>query len=317
MKKSCITVVALLSIVLTQAQERTFNFFEPNGSITNARDISDDRSYVLAHLEHRADDVVWAHVVYSIIDLRDTRNLATAFPTENDDRYKNLFRLMTDAVVSGAPVYYANEAGIAPNFTAANAVAKAKLSDVFFIETNVAGAQYIDPLFIFNEAAGTVTVSNRIYDRFSRRINKFMLQKVYYFDKHLSRFHTRIIGIAPMVTEVELLQPAFNDEEEPGSASSQQLKSELRESILCWFLYDELKPKLSEQLIYQVSNTAQRISYHEYFTKKMYADYLIGDNNLFRRLYSTNEELSLPELKESVQKLAVELTEVESGVWNY
>ncbi len=317
MKKSCITAVALLSMVLTQAQERTFNFFEPNGSITNARELSDDRSYILAHLDHRADDVVWAHVVYSIIDLRDTRNLATAFPTEIDDRYKNLFRLMTDAVVAGAPVYYANEAGIAPNFNTANAVAKAKLSDVFFIETNVAGAQYIDPLFVFDEAAGSVAVSNRIYDRFSRRITKYMLQKVYYFDKHLSRFHSKIIGIAPVITEVELWQPAFDNEDEPGSASSQELKSTLRESILCWFLYDELKPHFSGQLIYQVSNTAQRMSYHEYFTKKMYADYLIGDNNLFRRLYSTTEDISLPALKESVRQLAVELTEVESGVWNY
>ena len=224
---------------------------------------------------------------------------------------------MTDAVVAGAPVYYANETGIAPNFTGTNAVAKAKLSDVFFIETNVAGAQYIDPLFTFNEAAGTVTVSNRIYDRFSRQITKFLLQKVYYFDKHLSRFHTKIIGIAPIVSETDIPQPAFDDEDEPGSVSAQQLKGALRESILCWFLYDELKPHLAGQLIYQTSNTAQRMSYDEYFTKKMYADYLIGDNNLFRRLYSTTEDVSIPELKASVRKLAVELTEVESGIWSY
>jgi gliding motility associated protien GldN len=318
MKKSCLTAVALLTLMLLQAQERTFNFFERNGSISNARELSEDMSYTLAHLDHRADDVVWAHVVYSIIDLRDTRNLQTAFPTDQDVQFKNLFRLMTDAVAAGAPVYYANEAGISPYFSASNKVAKDKLSDVFFIETNVAGAQYIDPLFTYDAASGTLAVSNRIYDRFSRRITKFMLQKVYYFDKHLSRFHTRIVGIAPVVTEPELAQSSFmNDDEEPGNGDARELKTTLRESVLCWFLYDELKPQLAGQLIYQISNSAQRMSYDEYFTKKMYSDYLIGDNNLFKRLYSTTEEISIPQLKASVQQLANELIEVESGVWTY
>lgn len=318
MKKSCITAVALLMVVLTQAQDKSFNFFESNGSITNNRELSEDLSYLLAHLDHRADDVVWAHVVYSIIDLRDTRNLQVAFPTDQDSRYKNLFRLMTNAVVARTPVYYANESGISPYFTASNAVATNKLSDVFFIETNVAGAQYIDPLFTYNETNDSLGVSNRIYDRFSRRINKFLLQKVVYFDKHLSRFHTKIIGIAPIVSNPELTQPVFTDDELPGNGgSTQQLKGELRESILCWFLYDELKPQLSQQIIYQVSNTAQRTSFHEYFTKKMYSDYLIGDNNLYKRLYSSTEEITLPVLKESIRKLQDELVEIESGVWTF
>ena len=100
MKKSCITAVALLTLVLVQAQDRTFNFFEPNGSINMAKELSEDLSYTLAHIDHRADDVVWAHIVYSIIDLRDNRNMQVAFPTEQDAQYKNLFRLITDAVAA-------------------------------------------------------------------------------------------------------------------------------------------------------------------------------------------------------------------------
>lgn len=319
MKKSCITAVALLTLVLVQAQDRTFNFFEPNGSINMAKELSEDLSYTLAHIEHRADDVVWAHIVYSIIDLRDNRNMQVAFPTEQDAQYKNLFRLITDAVAARTPVYYANETGITPNFDTINKVLPAKLSDVFFIETNVAGAQYIDPLFTYEEGSGALTVSNRIYNRFSQRITKYLVQKVYYFDKHLSRFHTKIIGIAPITTEVEVAQDIFanEDENEAGMESAQQLKTTLRESILCWFLYDDLKSHLSKQLIYQESNAAQRMSYHEYFTKKMYSDYIIGDNNLYKRLYSTTEAMTMPQLKASVHRVVNDLIEIESGVWSY
>lgn len=315
-KKSYLIALAMLPVLVSNAQERTFNFFDPNGSITTAKELSEDLSYSLAHIEHRADDVIWAHVVYSMVDLRDTRNLQVAFPTDQDALYKNLFRLLTDAVVAKAPVYYANEAGISPFFTAANKVAIGKLSDVFFIETDVAGAQYIDPLFTLDATSGTLSVSNRIYDRFSRRINKFMLQKVYYFDRHLSRFNTKIIAIAPIITESAPFS-AQSDEEDGGSAGALELKNTLKESVLCWFLYDEVKPFLSNQLIYQESNAAQRMSYHEYFTKKMYSDYLIGDNNLFKRLYSTTEEMTLPLLKEEVKRLSTGLIEIESGVWEY
>lgn len=316
MKKYFLTALAFTTMLAVNAQERSFNFFDPNGSITTAKELSEDLSYTLTHIEHRADDVIWAHVVYSIVDLRDTRNLQLAFPTEQDTQYKNLFRLMTDAVVAKAPVYYANEAGISPFFTVTNKVATEKLSDVFFIETDVAGAQYIDPLFTLDAASGTLSISNRIYDRFSRRINKYMIQKVYYFDRHLSRFNTKIIGIAPIVTEAAPFT-VQNDEEEAGNAGAQELKNTLKESVLCWFLYDELKPHLSNQLIYQVSNAAQRMSYHEYFSKKMFSDYLIGDNNLFKRLYSSTEELTLPQLKAEIKSLSSELVEIESGVWGY
>ncbi len=319
MKKSCIIAVALLAQVLTHAQDNTFNFFESNGSINTTQELFEDMSYTLLHLDHKADDIVWASVVYSIIDLRDNRNLQVAFPNETDGQYQNLFRVIANAVVDRAPVYYANETAIAPNFGAANRVGTANLTDVFFIETNVAGAQYIDPLFDYKEESDSLGISTRIYDRFSQQINKFMIQKVYYFDKHLSRFHSKIIAIAPLISEPIIMQFETDEElEETDAANIQQLKTLLRESILCWFLYDDLKPHFSNQLVYQESNVAQRVSYHEYFSKKMFSDYLIGDNNLLRKLYSPNSDnITIPQLRTSVKQVANELIDIESDAWNY
>lgn len=317
-KYALIALTLILCSTQLMAQRNAVNFFEPNGVITNSPLMTSDLSYSLTHLDHRADDVVWARVVYSIIDLRDIRNVQLAFPTGQDVVYRNLFRLISDGVVNKIPVYYPNEAGVSPYFDATNIIPLNKLSDVFFIETNVGGAQYIDPLFELDSVRNTLNLSNRIYNRFSSGVKKFMLQKVYYFDKHLSTIGSKIIGIAPMRSDTESqfgsFDVDFGDEEvtEPGTTA---LKSALSDAILCWFLYDDLKAHFSSQPIYPGSNAAQRVSYHEFFTKKMFADYLVGDNNLMKRLYGNTEEITLSQLKKEISQVENELIEVESDIW--
>ena len=307
----------LLAGLSTTAQQPNLNFFESNGVMNQSGELSNDLGYTLTHLDNRADDVVWAHVVYNIIDLRDNINAQLAFPTGQDANYKNMFRLLSEAVVKGAPVYYPNEAGITPYFGQENLVPATKLSDVFFIETNVAGAQYIDPLFERDSVRNTITISNRIYDRFSKRINKFLIQQVYYFDKHLSQMSSKIIGIAPLMTMEDALAPAFPDfeDENAGGADTQQLKTTLRDAVVCWFLYDDLKSYFSAQPVFQESNIAQRISYHEYFSKKMYAAYMIGDNSLMKKLYSNTGELSINQITDEIKDIERKLVEIESGIW--
>lgn len=306
----------LLMVLTLQAQRNDVNFFEPNGIITNSPMLSNDLSYSITHLDHRADDVVWAHVVYSIIDLRDIRNSQLAFPTGQDVQFKNLFKMLCDAVVAKVPVYYPNDAGISPYFDKSNIIPIDKLADVFFIETNVAGAQFIDPLFELNAATGALNISGRIYSRFSTGIRKFIVQKVYYFDKHLSTMGSKVIGIAPMLSETEPAFESFDvNENAETDQSTQTLKNTLRESIIGWFLYDDLEALFSSQLIYQESNVAQRINYHEFFSKRMFTDYLIGDNNLFKRLYGNTEELTLTQLQSEIRRIESEMIKTESEIW--
>jgi hypothetical protein len=312
-----IILVLMLGMQQANAQRSNINFFESNGIITNSTLLNNDLSYTITHLDHRADDVVWAHVVYSIIDLRDVSNSQLAFPIGQDVQHKNLFRLLSEGVVKKIPVYYPNESGISPYFDQTNIIPLNKLSDVFYIETNVTGAQYIDPLFEYDSISKNLKISNRIYDRFSKEIKKFIVQKVYYFDKHLSTLGSKIIGIAPIQSAYEPVSfgGGFGEEEENAEAGTLTLRNTLKESILGWFLYDDLKAHLSGQPIYQESNAATRVSYHEYFTKKMYTDYLIGDNNLFKRLYGNTGEITLAEFKSEINRIERELIEIESDIF--
>lgn len=315
MKKTCLIIISVFLFGYSAQAQNDMDFFTANGAINNSELLNNDLSYTLAHINNRADDVVWAHVVYSIIDLRDNRNAQLAFPAGQDMMYKNLFRVLSEAVTGKVPVYYPNESGISPDFSPENLIPANKLSDVFFIETDVAGIQYIDPLFETDSASNTTRISARIYDRFSKGINKFLIQKVYYFDKHLSVLSSKIIGIAPLKTD-EVSAAIDFDGENDGSADIQTLKNTLKESVICWFLTDDLKPRFGKQLVYQDNNIAQRISYDEYFSKKMFSDYLIGDNNLLKRLYGNTEEITFNKLNEEINKIRQSLIAIESGLWD-
>jgi hypothetical protein len=302
------------------AQDPNLNFFDSSGMINYSEMLTNDLGYLLTHMDNRADDVVWAHITYSIIDMRDNINTQLAFPTGQDANFKNLFRLIAEAIVDKTPVYYPNDAELTPVFDTVNLVPHNKLSDVFFIETFVGGAQYIDPLFEIDSVSNTASLNNRIYDRFAKGINKFLIQQVYYFDTHLSRMHSKIIGIAPLMVMEDVVAPIFPSfDDEAGTnddaANMQQLKNTLRESIVCWLLYDDLQAHFSKQPVFPENNMAQRISYHEFFSKKMYSSYLIGDNNLIKKLYSNTSTLSSAELSAEITNIERKLIEIESQLW--
>ena len=67
-----ISAIVLVSGSFIQGQDvDDLFFFKNNGAINYNDNISNDLGYTLVHLDNRADDVVWAHVVYKIIALRD------------------------------------------------------------------------------------------------------------------------------------------------------------------------------------------------------------------------------------------------------
>ena len=134
MKKiSLLLTYILVSSLFLQAQDLDdFLFFKEDGSINYNEELSHDLGYTLVHLDSRADDVVWAHIVYKIIDLRDNQNSQLAYPVERDARHKNLFRVIAEAVTKNAKIYYPSESDITPNFDSSNAVETARLSDAFY-----------------------------------------------------------------------------------------------------------------------------------------------------------------------------------------
>lgn len=323
---------AILAIMpLAVSAQDGNSFFSEAGEI-KSNDYYNDLNYSLAFIDHRSDDVVWARIVYRMIDVRDMQNSPLYFPMRPSKDQKSLFKLMIDGVVEGMPVYRRNAREIRPDFT--DMVLNSDLPYIFSYDEE--NDKY---LILYDSITNSVSFENENYQIYIREQFRFLIQEVIYFDKHLSRFHSKIIAIAPVKIPRDVSRAAAPqlDEEGDGFAAistrnrelttaeaDSKLKRDeanllniLRESVVCWFLYSDLRPYLAKQMISQMANSAYRLSYDDFFTNKLYKDYLIGDNNMLNKLYSGKEKFEFAKLKQQIQQINDELIDIETSIWEY
>ena len=66
-------------------------------------------------------------------------------------------------------------------------------------------------------------------------------------------------------------------------------------SVVCWYLYDELRPYLAKQLIIPNGNENQRMTFDDFFSQRLFYSYLLGDSNMFDKmlLQTYNDPVSI------------------------
>lgn len=243
-KLSIIVCLAFGLSFAAYAQHPVNSFFDDLGTanihtedLLTGRDASGHfRNDTIVKVFHRLDDVVWAKYVYSIIDLRYLQNYQLYFPTNNTDTdYKNLFKLIVDALVEGLPVYEKvsktqTVKPLKPDFT--KPCKKEDLVTVFLPDPTTVMTDGELPEH-FSEACCTeysifqldtvnqvLTFNNYFYENFAKNVYKYLIQEIVFFDKHTSRLHRKILAIAPLHPSkypsqtVKDWAPAAADEEE-------------------------------------------------------------------------------------------------------
>ena len=138
--------------------------------------------------------------------------------------------------------------------------------------------------------------------RYVRNQLKFLIQEVIFFDTHTSRLYSKIIAIAPMYAL------------HPDNMANNDSMAYFRNSVLCWFSFDELRPYLIRQLVIPNGNDSQRMTYDEFFSQNLYSSYLLGDSNMYSRMLL---EFSLDEnaLRAEQKRIETELMNFEQDLW--
>lgn len=298
MKKYSFIVIflALLTFsVNVKAQDPNASFFDNIGNIRLQTMELDALADTIAVVNHRAEDISWSRVVYRVIDMRDKQNFQLYFPSRPNEQYKSLFRVMLDAVVSGINVYSRNPRDIKPQFN--EVLTGEKLSRVFAYDENME-----NNLIQVDQVTEQRSINADQYMRYVRNQLKFLIQEVIFFDTHTSRLYTKIIAIAPMYAL------------HPDNMANNDTMAYFRNSVLCWFSFDELRPYLIRQLIIPNGNDSQRMTYDEFFSQNLYSSYLLGDSNMYSRMLL---EFSLDEnaLRAEQKRIETELMNFEQDLW--
>lgn len=319
MKKYMLFFALVVVAATANAQHKINSFFDSKGSV--AVETTELREDTVITVEHRRDDVVWHRTVYRIIDLRYKQNFELYFPTNMSNRYsKSLFGVMMLAICDGLPVYakpmdislephLENDpmprAGIAPLVEVGSGEAAPSGFDMGALE----GVEGVDmstfgqtPSVLAYDSINDRMTVTEYYDQFVRNQYKFLIREVIFFDKHYSRLYSSIEAIAPMYA--------------PKSEGAENAFDAVYQQICFWLPFRELRKYLKNQYIITSNNSSKRISYDEFFAKKLYTSYLVGEDNMYDRVipqYLKTEK----DIKREQARLENELLNFEQDLWEY
>ena len=318
MKKACFVVCLLAICSLTFAQRdyalhEVNSFFNEHGiARIQTEDYSPDRDTIVTTF-HRMDDILWARVVYRIIDMRYKQNYQLYFPTRSDDpTYHSLFQVITNAVIDGMPIFQVAADMLKPDFS--EPLDKALIPGIFMADDPE--ADYSDDPTHYDISASDAmlvhydSISDELsfhayaYDDFVRNQLKYIIQEIVFFSRNTSRLHTKIMAIAPMHAD------------HISTRDSSDVLSSIRESMLFWIRFDDLRPYMLMQYIIPSQNENKRVTYEEFFQKRLYTSYVVGDGNMYNRMISEYEYRE-DEVKKEQKRIETELLNFEQDLWEY
>ena len=161
-KKLSIIACFVLGITTAQAQHIPTQFLDEYGSARITTEEFSSAHDTVVMINHRIDDVIWARYVYRIIDMRFKQNFQLYFPVLSDDPdYRNLFKVITDAVIDGMPIFEKGEGTIKPDFK--RAPAERKVIPTLFLQ----GDPMADPDLDIATSPDMVVHYDSIEDEFS------------------------------------------------------------------------------------------------------------------------------------------------------
>jgi len=314
-KKLSIIACLMLGVITAQAQHKVISFFDEMGTARIQTEEFSKAHDTIVMVDHRLDDVIWARYIYRIIDMRYKQNYQLYFPTKSDDAdYRNLFKVITDAVVDGLPIYEKNMETIKPDFKQ-DPIPRASIPMMFMADDPL--EDYSDDpthynitesdamLVHYDSIADELSFHFYPFEKIVKNQLKYLVQEVTFFDKHTSRLHTKIMAIAPLQSDKIMTRDSAN------------VMGSLRESIMFWVPFDQLRPYMAMQYAIPNRNEVKRVTFDEFFQKRLFTSYIVGEGNMYNRWIPDYAHSDVEATRKEQERIATELLNFEQDLWEY
>lgn len=246
--------------------------------------------------EHiREDDATYVQRVWREIDIHEKMNLPFAYKADGDEGNQRFIMILLNAIKKGEITAFSSTGGD-DRFT----------TPITFkeIATGIIGKPEIkqvpdwakDP-----DGSKGIMKDTMIMKEFNPDlIERFWIKEDWIFDKESSRLHTRILGIAPLLT-------IKNDDESFRAATP-----------IFWVYYPDLRPMLARFEVYNGKNFGARMSWEELFESRMFASRIIkstiaNPNDAFIASYIKDPILALLE----GENIKERIFNYEQDLWSY
>lgn len=309
-KKLFISMIALVMCIFANAQKEIPDsarelLFDKTGALTRVTATEDEVAAKIISQNPLLDDVPWRKVVLRVIDLREEQNKPLYYPYENisENTQKNLFAIIFYNFLAGKLVGYKNTYSQVledvPLFIEENEI---RANDT--IKSPIKGIDYLEEI-----ADDYYAQINKI----TQNCIKYYIQEAWYFDKHTSTFHSKILAIAP----------CFDNKYNQNTLGG-YIEEDRPSGIWFWFPYDKVRPFLQEEYIKMSGkNTKQLLNFDDFFTQRQFYSYIVRDFDLKDRIIDQSIKMDeddpnkVIKIKESQDNVEAEILDFEQDLWNY
>ncbi len=285
LKRIYLVLFTVFNIVIMSAQANLLNAnkVEDIGKRTQEEiDSQDDKPLPYGYIADR--DILWSKVVWEYIDISQKINLPYYYPIDTLSSSGNR-RSLYDTLLRGIK----------------NGEIKEVYGDSYF-RTKI-GMSEIETLTHNARSDGYGNVDN--YNISAQDIKGFLLKGIWYFDKRQGELKYRLLGIAPMGPDVQVMGVDEIDD-----------KDSVYE--LFWVFYPDARKTLHKSEVFNPKNSSDPISYDNLLNARRFNSVVVAEENTYgdRKISDYIRGNSLFQLLEA-DRIKEGIRDREMDMWNY
>ena len=151
-----------------------------------------------------------------------------------------------------------------------------------------------------------------------KQVISYNIKEIWYFDKQASKFYVQILEIEPIIEHERANASSYDyDSGEEGGSGDNDVRGTMTKKRVGYIYYNELRPFLAKQEVYNVKNNAQRLSFDDLITwKRDFSSYIYKEANVYDRDIQDYIANSRDQRIES-EKITDRLRTFESDLWEF
>jgi gliding motility associated protien GldN len=234
----------------------------------------------------READIIWTRRLWRVLDMREKMNQPFYFPEKPQNNWRSLVQIIMDGLKEGTVTAYSSESDqfLVP-LTYKELIDKLNRTD------SVKLPRPDNPDIMFD------TVIKVEFD--PSNVKKLKIKEDVYFDRQRSVVEVRILGICPVVDEID-----------------KNTGEKRFEKNLFWIYFPECRNLFAKNELFNLKNgSAGRMTYDDVFMKRMFSTYVYKEENVYDR--SINEYATGVDALLESEKAKNSLFEFEQNLWEY
>ncbi len=261
----------------------------------------------IAYPPVRQADVMYYWTVWRTIDLREKVNHPLYFPTEVRGTWRSLGQTIFDAIDMANTE---RTEGVLPVYSDEMCTFPYSRDELQGLVANVQTITKIDL-----ESGEEIGEEELVTQLEPKDIISYNVKEVWYFDKQYSTFRVQILMLQPIIEyEKPNNNSSYYDDE---NQDDEDVKAVMMKRKLGYIYYNELRPFLAKQEVFNVKNNASRVSFDDLITwKRDFSSLIYKESNVYDRQIDDYIANSRDQRIES-ERITENLRKFESDLWEF